>query len=70
MIPELGHFALILALAVAVVQGVVPLIGACCLHTGGCLDGVNPFQCDDLAGDFQGFGTACRTPEGTWQIQG
>ena len=28
MIPELGHFALILALAVAVVQGVVPLIGA------------------------------------------
>ncbi len=28
MIPEIGHFALILALAVAVVQGVVPLIGA------------------------------------------
>jgi cytochrome c-type biogenesis protein CcmF len=28
MIVELGHFALILALAVAVVQGVVPLVGA------------------------------------------
>ncbi len=28
MIPELGHFALILALAVAIVQGVVPMIGA------------------------------------------
>ena len=28
MIPELGHFALILALCVALVQGVLPLIGA------------------------------------------
>ncbi|WP_428676681.1 heme lyase CcmF/NrfE family subunit [Reyranella sp.] len=28
MIPELGHFALILALAVALVQGTLPLIGA------------------------------------------
>ncbi len=28
MIPELGHFALVLALAVAVVQGTVPLAGA------------------------------------------
>jgi cytochrome c-type biogenesis protein CcmF len=28
MIPELGHFALIIALAVATVQGVVPLLGA------------------------------------------
>ena len=28
MIPELGHFALILALLVALVQGVVPMIGA------------------------------------------
>ena len=28
MIPELGHFALILALSVAVVQGVLPLVGA------------------------------------------
>jgi cytochrome c-type biogenesis protein CcmF len=28
VIPEIGHFALILALAVAIVQGVVPLIGA------------------------------------------
>ncbi|MFA7269210.1 MAG: heme lyase CcmF/NrfE family subunit [Sterolibacterium sp.] len=28
MIPELGHFAIILALLVAVVQGVLPLIGA------------------------------------------
>ena len=28
MIPELGHFALILALMLAIVQGVVPLIGA------------------------------------------
>lgn len=27
MIPEIGHFALILALAVAVVQGVLPLVG-------------------------------------------
>ncbi len=28
MIPELGHFALILALCLAVVQGIVPLLGA------------------------------------------
>ena len=28
MIPELGHFALILAFAVAIVQGTLPLIGA------------------------------------------
>ena len=28
MIPELGHFALILAFLVALVQGVVPLVGA------------------------------------------
>src|SRR5580692_10100242 len=28
MIPELGHFALILALLIAAVQGVVPLVGA------------------------------------------
>jgi len=28
MIPELGHFALIIALAVAIVQSIVPLIGA------------------------------------------
>ena len=28
MIPELGHFALILALCVALVQGVLPLVGA------------------------------------------
>ncbi len=28
MIPELGHFALILALIVAIVQGVLPLVGA------------------------------------------
>ena len=28
MIPELGHFALILALAMALVQGVLPLVGA------------------------------------------
>ncbi len=28
MIPEIGHFALALALAVAVAQGVVPFIGA------------------------------------------
>lgn len=28
MIPELGHFALILALVVALVQGILPLIGA------------------------------------------
>ena len=28
MIPEIGHFALLLALAVAVVPGVVPLLGA------------------------------------------
>ncbi|NOZ54837.1 MAG: heme lyase CcmF/NrfE family subunit [Gammaproteobacteria bacterium] len=28
MIPELGHFALILALCVAIVQGVLPLVGA------------------------------------------
>ena len=31
MIPELGHFALILALCVAAIQGTLPLIGA---HTG------------------------------------
>ena len=28
MIPELGHFALILALSLALCQGIVPLIGA------------------------------------------
>ncbi|MCX7146546.1 MAG: c-type cytochrome biogenesis protein CcmF, partial [Sulfuritalea sp.] len=28
MIPELGHFAIILALVVAVIQGVLPLVGA------------------------------------------
>jgi cytochrome c-type biogenesis protein CcmF len=28
VIPELGHFALILALAVALVQGTLPLVGA------------------------------------------
>ena len=28
MIPEIGHFALILALALAIVQGVLPLVGA------------------------------------------
>ena len=28
MIPELGHFALILALTVALVQGTLPLVGA------------------------------------------
>ena len=28
MIPELGHFALIIALCLAIVQGVVPLVGA------------------------------------------
>ena len=28
MIPELGHFALIIALVISIVQGVVPLIGA------------------------------------------
>jgi cytochrome c-type biogenesis protein CcmF len=28
MIPELGHFALILAFAVALIQGIVPLVGA------------------------------------------
>ena len=27
MIPEIGHFALIVALLVALVQGVVPMIG-------------------------------------------
>ena len=28
MIPELGHFALILALSLALCQGIIPLIGA------------------------------------------
>ena len=28
MIPELGHFALIIALAITIVQSVVPLFGA------------------------------------------
>ena len=28
MIPEIGHFALILALSLAICQGVIPLIGA------------------------------------------
>jgi cytochrome c-type biogenesis protein CcmF len=28
MIPEIGHFALILALSLAVCQGVMPIIGA------------------------------------------
>jgi cytochrome c-type biogenesis protein CcmF len=34
MIPELGHFALILALAFALVQGVLPLLGAARSHAG------------------------------------
>jgi len=28
MIPEIGNFALMIALAIAIVQGVIPLIGA------------------------------------------
>ena len=28
MIPEIGHLALILALVVAIAQGVIPLVGA------------------------------------------
>ena len=28
MIPELGHFALILALSLALCQGIIPLVGA------------------------------------------
>ena len=28
MIPEFGHYALILALCVAIIQGVLPLVGA------------------------------------------
>ena len=28
MIPELGHFALILALCIALVQGTLPIVGA------------------------------------------
>ena len=28
MIPEIGHFALILCLALSIVQGVLPLVGA------------------------------------------
>ncbi len=28
MIPEIGHFALILALSLAICQGVLPLVGA------------------------------------------
>jgi cytochrome c biogenesis factor len=28
MIPELGHFALIIAFGIAIVQSVVPLVGA------------------------------------------
>ena len=35
MIPELGHFALLLALVVALVQGVVPLWAAARNHAGG-----------------------------------
>ncbi|MEE8507087.1 MAG: heme lyase NrfEFG subunit NrfE, partial [Kiloniellales bacterium] len=34
MIPELGHFALILALVVALVQGTVPFVGAARGHRG------------------------------------
>lgn len=34
MIPELGHFALILALMLALVQGFIPIIGAAKNHTG------------------------------------
>jgi cytochrome c-type biogenesis protein CcmF len=34
MIPELGHFALILALFVAIIQSTVPLIGAARRHVG------------------------------------
>ncbi len=34
MIPEIGHFALILALCVAVVQAIVPILGAATNHAG------------------------------------
>ena len=34
MIPELGHFALILALCVSIAQGVLPLVGAHRRHAG------------------------------------
>ncbi len=34
MIPELGHFALILALSMAIIQGVFPIIGASRMITG------------------------------------
>jgi cytochrome c-type biogenesis protein CcmF len=33
MIPELGHFALILALLVAATQGIVPMLGAARNHS-------------------------------------
>ena len=32
MIAEIGHFALVLALVVALVQSVVPLYGAACVN--------------------------------------
>ena len=28
MIPEFGHYALILALCIAIIQGILPLVGA------------------------------------------
>ena len=34
MIPELGHFALIVALCVSIAQGVLPLVGAHRRHAG------------------------------------
>ena len=34
MIPELGHYALILAFCVSLVQGILPLIGAHRQHSG------------------------------------
>ena len=53
MIPELGHFALILALVVALVQGVLPLVGAQQrqrrLDGAGAAGGAGAVRCSSLS---------------------
>ena len=52
MIPEIGHFALILALLLALTQGVLPIVGAA--------RGVrSPFGA--LAGSLKGIGSEMNT---------
>ena len=56
MIPEIGHYALILALCVAVVQGILPIYGAAVRNSvvdgrceAGCAWTISPGACSRFA---------------------